>query len=149
MLLKSLPQVSRPLVTLPKAAIAPALLPSRQPTTTPVRSMSGSHVTLWTAERALSLALLGVVPVALAFPSQAGDVALAVSIVMHQHWGLEAIVTDYVRPIIFGETIPKVGHGLLLLFSAGLLGGLFYFIYNDVGIANAVRKFWAIKSKNQ
>lgn len=66
---------------------------------------------------------------------------------MHGHWGLEACVTDYVRPVIFGETIPKISHGLLLLVSATTLGGLLYFIYTDIGIANAIRKLWAIKGQ--
>lgn len=114
----------------------------------PVRCSAGaSHVTLWNAERALSLALLGVIPVGLMFPSQVGDTLMAVSIVMHQHWGLEAIVTDYVRPILFGTTVPKLAHGLLLIVSAATLGGLFYFNYNDIGIAGFVRKIWATKAK--
>ncbi|XP_058122402.1 succinate dehydrogenase [ubiquinone] cytochrome b small subunit, mitochondrial-like [Anopheles ziemanni] len=99
-----------------------------------------NYATLWTAERALSLALLGIVPVGLLFPSQVGDTLMAVSIVMHQHWGLEAIVMDYVRPIMFGTTIPKLAHGLLLVISATTLGGLFYFNHKDIGIAGCVRK---------
>lgn len=107
----------------------------------------GSHTTLWTAERAVSVVLLGLVPAAIACPSQALDTLLAVSIVMHGHWGLEACVTDYVRPVIFGEFIPKVAHILLLAVSAATLGGLLYFIYTDIGIANAIRKLWAIKGQ--
>lgn len=61
--------------------------------------------------------------------------------------GLEAIVTDYVRPILFGTTVPKLAHGLLLLVSAATLGGLFYFNYNDIGIAGFVRKIWSTKAK--
>uniref|UniRef100_A0A182IYY3 Succinate dehydrogenase [ubiquinone] cytochrome b small subunit n=2 Tax=Anopheles atroparvus TaxID=41427 RepID=A0A182IYY3_ANOAO len=120
----------------------------RQFAVSPVRNSSGgNHVTLWNAERALSLALLGVMPVGLMYPSQLGDTLMAVSIVMHQHWGLEAIVTDYVRPIMFGTTVPKMAHGLLLIVSAATLGGLFYFNYNDIGIAGCVRKIWTTKAK--
>lgn len=61
--------------------------------------------------------------------------------------GLEAIVTDYVRPILFGTLVPKLAHGLLLLVSAATLGGLFYFIHNDIGIANTIRKIWSTKPK--
>lgn len=107
----------------------------------------GSHTTLWTAERAVSVLLLGLVPAAIACPSQTLDTLLAVSIVMHGHWGLEACVTDYVRPVIFGEFIPKASHVLLLAISATTLGGLLYFIYTDIGIANAIRKLWAIKGQ--
>lgn len=55
------------------------------------------------------------------------------------------MVVDYVRPTVFGNVIPKVAHGALFLLSIATLGGLFYFIYNDVGIANAVKKLWAIE----
>lgn len=110
-------------------------------------SSSGNHVALWTAERVISLGLLGIVPVSLAFPSQAGDAILALSMVMHAHWGLEAVVTDYVRESIFGNVVPKAAHGLLILFSAATLAGLFMMVYNDVGIAKTIRKIWATKPK--
>lgn len=106
----------------------------------------GHHSTLWTVERVLSGALLVSLPAAIAFPSQPLDYILAVSMVMHAHWGLEAIVVDYVRPVLFGNVVPKLAHALLILFSAATLGGLLYFIYNDIGIGKAVRKLWAVKS---
>lgn len=140
--------VTRSLV--PKVS-TPALLGGslRHFTATPVRraAAGGNHTTLWTAEKALSFVLLGVLPAGLLYPSQATDAVVAVCVVMHLHWGLEAIVTDYVRPILFGHTVPKVCHALLLVVSAATLGGLFYFIHNDIGIANTIRKIWATKSK--
>ncbi|XP_055607911.1 succinate dehydrogenase [ubiquinone] cytochrome b small subunit, mitochondrial [Uranotaenia lowii] len=147
--------INRSLVSASKALLAAPKAPSslanslRQFSATPIRraAATGNHVTLWNAERALSVALLGVLPIGLMFPSQAGDALIAVSIVMHSHWGLEAIVTDYVRPILFGTMVPKMAHGMLLLVSACTLGGLFYFIHNDIGIANTVRKIWSTKSK--
>lgn len=57
------------------------------------------------------------------------------------------MVTDYIRPIIFGSVVPKVAHVALLLFSVATLGGLFYLIYNDIGIAKSVKKIWAIKGQ--
>ncbi|XP_058064638.1 succinate dehydrogenase [ubiquinone] cytochrome b small subunit, mitochondrial-like [Anopheles bellator] len=115
----------------------------------PARNASAggsSNVGLWRAERVLSVALLGALPVGLMYPSYAGDTLIAVSIVMHQHWGLEAIVTDYVRPILFGKTVPKIAHGLLLILSAATLGGLLHFNYNDIGIGACVRKLWKTKA---
>lgn len=64
---------------------------------------------------------------------------------MHAHWGLEAIVVDYVRPVLVGNVVPKIAHGLLILFSAATLAGLVYFIQNDIGIGQAVQRLWAIK----
>uniref|UniRef100_A0A1A9W2N4 Succinate dehydrogenase [ubiquinone] cytochrome b small subunit n=1 Tax=Glossina brevipalpis TaxID=37001 RepID=A0A1A9W2N4_9MUSC len=106
----------------------------------------GNHTTLWTLERLVSLALLGVIPAAFLVPSQTLDALMAVSLVLHSHWGIEAMITDYVRPAIVGNVLPKVAHASLLLLSMATLGGLFYLIYNDIGIAKSVKKLWAVKA---
>lgn len=105
----------------------------------------GHHAKIWTIERALSAGLLVALPATIICPSQPLDLIVAVTTVMHAHWGLEAIVVDYVRPILVGNAVPKIAHGLLILFSAATLAGLIYFIQNDIGIGQAVQKFWAIK----
>jgi succinate dehydrogenase (ubiquinone) membrane anchor subunit len=104
-------------------------------------------VTLWQAERVLSVGLLGLVPAALLVPSPATDYLVSLAIVMHFHWGLEAIVTDYVRESLFGKVLPKATHAALLLFSVATLAGLFMMAYNDQGISKTVRKIWAIEAK--
>lgn len=60
--------------------------------------------------------------------------------------GLEAIAVDYVRASIFGPVIPKVAIGLVYLISIATLGGLFYIITHDIGLANSIRQFWSIKA---
>lgn len=45
-----------------------------------------SHSNLWTIERALSAALIVIIPAALAAPSKVLDTIAAVSLVMHCHW---------------------------------------------------------------
>jgi succinate dehydrogenase (ubiquinone) membrane anchor subunit len=70
------------------------------------------------------------------------DYVIAAALVVHVHWGLEAIVVDYIRPSIFGPVIPKVSLWLLYLLSIFSLGGLFYFNYTDVGIVNGVKMGW-------
>lgn len=107
----------------------------------------GSHAGLWTVERAVSLALLGILPAAIAFPSKTLDTLLAISVVMHAHWGIEACVIDYVRPVVFGSFISKIAPFFVIAYSALLLGGLLYFINTDIGIGQTVRKFWAIKAQ--
>lgn len=57
--------------------------------------------------------------------------------------GIEAIVIDYVRPILFGPLIPKISLILCYILSAATLGGLLYFNYNDVGITKGIQQFWA------
>lgn len=114
----------------------------------PVRqSASGNHVALWQAERVLSVGLLGLVPVSFLINSPATEYLTALAIVMHFHWGIEAIVTDYVREALFGKVIPKAAHGLLLLFSAATLAGLFTMAYKDQGLTKVVKKIWAIEGK--
>ena len=108
-------------------------------TTTPSDVHKHKHDKLWAAERYLSVGLLGVLPAAAVIPHPLMDYAVAFSLVIHVHWGVEAIVTDYVRPSIFGPIIPKISIALVYLLSSLTLGGLFMFNYTDVGISNAVR----------
>lgn len=98
-----------------------------------------AHDKLWKAERYLSLALLGVLPSASIVSHPMMDYAVALSLVVHVHWGVEAIVTDYIRPSIFGTTIPKISIAFVYILSSLALGGLFMFNYTDVGITQAVR----------
>lgn len=58
--------------------------------------------------------------------------------------GIEAIVVDYVRPSVFGNTIPKLALGAVYGLSALTLGGLFYFIYADVGLVTAIKMLWKL-----
>ncbi len=93
---------------------------------------------------------------------------LAFSFTLHAHWqehfffseiqlstilnnceialyrGLETIVIDYLRPKIVGPAVAKLGVALVYGLSAFTLGGLFYFIYSDVGIVNAIKMFWKL-----
>ena len=95
--------------------------------TSSVRPSSGDHVKMWTAERAVSLAqvpacilpfmyttpltgdhhLLTRVMIKL-FP--VSDAIFCTLAVLHSHWGVEAIVVDYIRPALFGGStfIPNI-----------------------------------------
>lgn len=53
---------------------------------TPKRLMSGDHGKLWTVERGVSVALLGMVPIALLAHNTLLDDVLAASVVIHFHW---------------------------------------------------------------
>lgn len=59
--------------------------------------------------------------------------------------GLEACVVDYVRPILFGNAVPKVTLGLLYLLSFATLGGLLYYNHHSIGIGQTFKKIWAIQ----
>lgn len=103
------------------------------------RPVSHAHDKLWRAERYLSIGLLGILPAASVISHPLMDYAVATSLVVHIHWGIEAIVVDYIRPSIFGPTIPKISVMLVYVLSSLALGGLFVFNYTDVGITQATR----------
>ncbi|XP_018335018.1 succinate dehydrogenase [ubiquinone] cytochrome b small subunit, mitochondrial [Agrilus planipennis] len=109
-------------------------------------STDSDHRKLWTAERAISLLLLGVVPYGIISPNAVTDNLMAVLTVAHIHWGLEAVVVDYVRPLVFGPVIPKVSLIILYVISAATLGGLLYYNFTNIGIGKTIKKGWNPKS---
>lgn len=56
--------------------------------------------------------------------------------------GIEAIVLDYIRPIIFGPVIPKLSFMAVYVLSALTLGGLLYFNFTNIGVGNAIKRLW-------
>merc|ERR1712154_650604 len=121
------------------------LVPSQFLATTAVQR-SGDHVKLWTAERFVSLAQIPALIVPFVWTNFGTDVAFCTLAVLHSHWGVEAIVVDYVRPSLFGgsTTIPNICQGLVWALSGVTLGGLIYFAYTDVGIINAIKMLWKL-----
>ncbi|XP_033229289.1 succinate dehydrogenase [ubiquinone] cytochrome b small subunit, mitochondrial [Belonocnema kinseyi] len=117
---------------------------SMSPVQCRMSSSGGDHVRLWQIERITSVALPVLLPACLILESPVLDSLLAVLVVIHTHWGLEAIVVDYARPIVVGTIVPKVLHLLLNLLSVVTLAGLLVLVYNGPGIAKTVKNVWAI-----
>ncbi|KOC67599.1 Putative succinate dehydrogenase [ubiquinone] cytochrome b small subunit, mitochondrial [Habropoda laboriosa] len=105
---------------------------------------TGDHVRLWVIERIAAAALPIIIPAALISESVILDGIMSVLVVMHSHWGLEAIITDYARPSVVGPVLPKVLHLSLILLSAATLCGLFILINNGPGVSRAIKDGWAI-----
>ncbi|XP_050305965.1 succinate dehydrogenase [ubiquinone] cytochrome b small subunit, mitochondrial [Anthonomus grandis grandis] len=108
------------------------------------RNMSMDHGKLWTIEKIVSVLLLGIVPATFFTPHKIYDHLFAVLTVLHFHWGFEAIVVDYIRPILLGPLIPKLAMLLLYVVSITTLGGLIYFNETQIGIGCAFRRLWAL-----
>jgi len=121
-------------------------LPQLSFATSSVRPSSGDHVKMWSAERAVSLAQVPACILPFMWTTPATDAFFCTLAVLHSHWGIEAIVVDYVRPVLFnGSTvIPNICVGLVWLLSAVTLGALYYFNYTDVGIVNAIKMLWKL-----
>ncbi|XP_046819524.1 succinate dehydrogenase [ubiquinone] cytochrome b small subunit, mitochondrial [Vespa crabro] len=107
-------------------------------------STDGNHVRLWVMEKIISAALPILLPASLLLENQVVDGILAILVVMHMHWGLEALIVDYARPIIIGTLLPKVFHVLLNLCSIVTLAGLLVLIYNGPGIGKSIKDAWSI-----
>ncbi|XP_034190758.1 succinate dehydrogenase, subunit D [Osmia lignaria lignaria] len=110
-------------------------------------TINSDHVRLWVFEKLVSSALPVIIPAALIMENAALDGIMSVLIVMHTHWGLEAIITDYARPIIVGTVVPKVLHLSLFILSAVTLCGLLVLINDGPGVSRAIKNFWAIGKK--
>lgn len=89
----------------------------------------------WKNERIVAIALLPIIPAALAFPHPVLDTALVTAMCLHTHWRLSGVVQDYIH----GEILPKIGKYFVLLLSISAFGSLCYFNYTDIGFAKAVQ----------
>ncbi|XP_008306929.1 succinate dehydrogenase [ubiquinone] cytochrome b small subunit B, mitochondrial [Cynoglossus semilaevis] len=133
---------------LPRALVAshkyqdhPYMLTARIHASQALNASSGSKAASlhWTAERAVSVLLLAMGPVAYFNPGPFIDYSLAAALTLHGHWGLGQVLTDYVH----GDTKIKIANAGLFLLSTVTFAGLCYFNYNDVGICKAVALLWS------
>merc|ERR1711963_5525 len=127
---------------IPKSTLVPAQFLA----TTSVQRSGADHVKMWTAERAVSVAQIPALIVPFMWTTPMTDAIFCTLAVLHSHWGVEAIVVDYIRPSLFGgsTTIPNICQGLVWALSGVTLGGLIYFAYTDVGIINAIKMLWKL-----
>ncbi len=105
---------------------------------------ASDYARLWTIERAVTIGMTGIMPLAFIFPSNIMDYLLAFSLTLHAHWGLEAVVVDYLRPKVVGPFAAKAAVALVHVVSALTLGGLFYFNYSDVGLVQCIKMLWKL-----
>lgn len=133
--------LSQQTVKLPKNSLVPSQYLA---TSAVVKSGSGDHAKMWTAEKVVSLIQIPALVVPFMWTTPVTDALFCTLAVLHSHWGVEAIVVDYIRPSLFGgkTLIPNICQGLVWFLSGLTLGGLYYFNYTDVGIINAIKMLW-------
>ncbi|RZF44473.1 hypothetical protein LSTR_LSTR002246 [Laodelphax striatellus] len=95
---------------------------------------------LWTAERILSLSLLGLIPAIFFVESKELETAMATCVSLHAYLGMESILTDYAR----GPLASKIWKGLSIVMAVVMLAGLLNIIHNDVGLAELLRLMWKL-----
>uniref|UniRef100_A0A7R9F6P3 Succinate dehydrogenase [ubiquinone] cytochrome b small subunit n=1 Tax=Timema bartmani TaxID=61472 RepID=A0A7R9F6P3_9NEOP len=111
----------------------------------PPSSEESSHK-FWILERLLSSSLLVICPLAFLVPSVSMDCVLATSLVLHNHWGCEAAVRDYLRPDNVGKFVAGAARGLIYVLSIAGLTGLLYFNTNDKGIVECLQMIWHMET---
>jgi len=92
----------------------------------------------WTNERYVAVALVPLIPAALAFPNIVLDTALCSAMLLHVHWRLSGVAQDYIH----GAAYPIFKY-LVLALSVISFGSLCYFNYTDVGFSRAVRLIYS------
>ncbi|KAK2154975.1 hypothetical protein LSH36_252g03016 [Paralvinella palmiformis] len=97
------------------------------------------EVNHWKNERVVAVALLPLIPTALAFPNVVLDMTLCSVMVLHSHWRLSGVCQDYIH----GEMLPNIAKYGVLFLSIAAFGSLCYFNYADVGFAKAVRLIYS------
>jgi len=125
---------------------ASSLLPATSFSTSLAKRSSGDHVKMWTAERLVSIAQIPICIVPFMWTNPINDAIFCTLAILHSHWGIEAIVVDYIRPSLFnGNTvIPNICVSLVWALSAFTLGALYYFNYTDIGIINSIKMLWRL-----
>uniref|UniRef100_C1BUX9 Succinate dehydrogenase [ubiquinone] cytochrome b small subunit n=1 Tax=Lepeophtheirus salmonis TaxID=72036 RepID=C1BUX9_LEPSM len=104
------------------------------------------HGKMWNVERAVSALQIPAFVVPFAYTTPMTDAIFCTLAVLHAHWGVEAVVVDYIRPSLFGgsKVIPNLCQVATWILSAAVLGGLFYFNYTDIGFVNAMKMIWML-----
>uniref|UniRef100_A0A914CE34 Succinate dehydrogenase [ubiquinone] cytochrome b small subunit n=1 Tax=Acrobeloides nanus TaxID=290746 RepID=A0A914CE34_9BILA len=120
---------------LAKTFAASSVVPrTREVTTTTVAHDHASHFKI---ERYWAAGMLPIFPAAYFIHGPYMDAALTIALTLHIHWGLFAVMQDYARPILIGESAAKAACASVYVISILLLAGLLHFNYNDVGLTRA------------
>ncbi|KAK6496747.1 membrane anchor subunit of succinate dehydrogenase, Sdh4 [Arthrobotrys musiformis] len=110
----------------------------------PVPTPSASHGSYhWAFERIIALGMipLTVAPFAAGTANPALDAALGTALVLHSHIGFDACVTDYFPKRQYAKTRALMVW-LLRASTITAAVGLFSIQTNDVGLTEAIKRFW-------
>ncbi|KXJ29660.1 succinate dehydrogenase [ubiquinone] cytochrome b small subunit A, mitochondrial [Exaiptasia diaphana] len=143
---------TRPILASSSMTCFPTIQNQKVPLTKAIHSTSSNKKTTleiapstasthWILERGFSIALLALIPAGIFYPCAAVDWGLAICIPVHNHWGIHAILADYVNK---GPKMPARARGIWLVLTVLQFMGLCYFNINDVGICQGIKMIWNI-----
>ncbi|KAI1719730.1 cybS, succinate dehydrogenase cytochrome B small subunit domain-containing protein [Ditylenchus destructor] len=108
------------------------------------KSTIGEHAKWFKIERYWAVAMFPLFPAAYFIHNPTMDMALTIAIVLHVHWGVTAVIQDYARATVVGESFSKIAPKFNYLISILLLAALLQFNYNDVGLTKAFEMFFRL-----
>jgi len=95
-------------------------------------------------ERYWAAGIFPLIPAAYFIHNPTMDLALAVAITLHTHWGIETVAKDYARPIILGKELADFLPRTVLVLSIMLFASLLHFNFADVGITKAFEMLFSL-----
>uniref|UniRef100_A0A914PND5 Succinate dehydrogenase [ubiquinone] cytochrome b small subunit n=2 Tax=Panagrolaimus TaxID=55784 RepID=A0A914PND5_9BILA len=104
----------------------------------------GGHALHFKIERYFAAAMLPLFPAAYFVHGPVMDALLTAAVALHTHWGIVAVMNDYGRPIVIGETAARLAIPFAYVLSILLLAGLLHFNINDVGLTKAFEMFYSL-----
>uniref|UniRef100_A0A915A514 Succinate dehydrogenase [ubiquinone] cytochrome b small subunit n=1 Tax=Parascaris univalens TaxID=6257 RepID=A0A915A514_PARUN len=95
-------------------------------------------------ERYWAAGMIPLFPSAYFIHTPAMDAVLTVAIVLHVHWGIAGIVSDYARPFVMGDYFAKLARASVYIITVLLLVSLLHFNNSDVGLTKAFEMVWSL-----
>uniref|UniRef100_A0A0M3HWM5 Succinate dehydrogenase [ubiquinone] cytochrome b small subunit n=1 Tax=Ascaris lumbricoides TaxID=6252 RepID=A0A0M3HWM5_ASCLU len=120
---------------------------ARTSVTTPVSKEPFSiedHSLHFKIERYWAAGMIPLIPTAYFIHTPAMDAVLTVAIVLHVHWGIAGVVSDYARPFVIGDTLARVARASVYIITVILLASLLHFNNSDVGLTKAFEMVWSL-----
>ncbi|CAF1431902.1 unnamed protein product [Rotaria sp. Silwood1] len=93
----------------------------------------------WKIERVVALTMLAIIPISFIFSSMFMNYLLAVSLAIHAHWGMDAVLIDYCPR----KALP-LANIIRYILTTIAFAGLCYFNYNNMGLIKALKALWTM-----
>ncbi|KAL9894097.1 uncharacterized protein ACN2A1_008898 [Glossina fuscipes fuscipes] len=102
------------------------------------------YTIIWILEQIANVSLIFLMPTAFLCDNKEIDFAMGIAALLHSYCGMQSVISDYMRSAVVGKALPIITRVLVVIFSIAALCGLYQLVYDDIGIAPTIKKFWVI-----